>query len=188
MGRDKARLEIDGVRLAHGAASRLAEVCGTVVLADGGRGSAAGWTSIEDGPGRGPAAGLLGAAARHPRSRLLALACDLPRVPAELLARLAAPADRAADGEALVPRWQRGVEPLCACYLPSALARLAGRVAAPGSAGDDRRFALHSWLEDLDVRYLEGAELARFGSPEEIFLNLNRPEDLRHLVSGPATR
>jgi molybdenum cofactor guanylyltransferase len=177
MGQDKARLEIDGVRLVESAAARLATVCATVVLADGGRRTAAGWASLEDGPGRGPAAGLLAAAARHPRRRLLVLACDLPGVSAELLARLA----DGGDGEALVPRWRRGVEPLCACYRPSALVRLARRVAA-GS------FALHRWLEELDAGYLEGAELARFGSPEDVFLNLNRPEDVERLVSGRGKR
>jgi len=183
MGRDKAGLELDGVSLVERAASRLATVCGTVLLADGGRRSTPGWTSIEDGPGRGPAAGLLAAAERHPQSSLLALACDLPLVPEELLARLAATGRRtaAAGGEALVPRWRRGLEPPCACYRAPAFAHLARRVAA-GS------FALHRWLEDMDVRYLEGAELDRFGPPEEMFFNLNRPEDLKRLVSGPATR
>ncbi len=187
MGRDKARLELDGVNLAHSAASKLAAVCDAVLLADGGRRSVPGWTSVEDGPGRGPAAGLLAAAECHPQSSLLVLACDLPLVPAELLARLAAPGRRDAGrietvhAAALVPRWRRGIEPLCARYRPSALVQLARRVAAGN-------FALHRWLETLDVHYLEGAELVRYGRPEETFFNLNRPEDLQRLVSARATR
>lgn len=180
MGRDKARLELDGVNLAQGALVKLAAVCDTVLLADGGRGSAPGWTSIADGPGRGPAAGLLAAAERHPESSLLVLACDLPLVPAGLLSRLAAPG-RAVPAAALVPRWRRGIEPLCARYSPAALERLAARVATGN-------FALHRWLATLDVHYLEGAELAGYGRPEESFFNLNRPEDLERLVSGRATR
>ena len=34
---------------------------------------------------------------------------------------------------------------------------------------------------ELEVRWLEGEELRRFGPPEELFLNLNRPQDLERL-------
>lgn len=177
MGRDKARLEIAGdggepVSLGEHAARRLAEVCADVVVADGGRGSVPGRRSIADGPGAGPAAGILGAAALRPGQDLLILACDLPRVPAALLGRLADPGEP--GGAARVPRWARGVEPLCALYRPAALEHLAERVA-------DGRLALHRWLETVDVCYLEAGEIARFGPPGEIFLNLNRPEDMERL-------
>ncbi len=182
MGQDKARLEIDGVSLVERAATKLATVCDTVVIADGGRRTTPRWTSIEDGPGRGPAAGLLGAARHYPASDLLVLACDLPLVPEALLAKLAALLQRTADGgeKAAVPRWQRGVEPLCACYRPAALTALSRRIAA-------HRYTLHRWLETLKIRYLEADELVRYGRPEETFLNLNRPADLARLVSGPTS-
>lgn len=169
MGRDKALVRFGGVPLAEHAARLLARVCATVLVADRGRDLIPDFRSIPDGPGAGPAAGLLGAAARHPGSDLLALACDLPQVTPALLARLAAPS--AVD--ALVPRWRRGVEPLVACYRPRALQALAEEAEAG-------RFALHSLfeLERLRVDYLEAAELEACGRPEELFRNLNRPRDL----------
>ncbi len=177
MGRDKALIEVAGTSLAEHAARRLAEVVTEVVLADGGRRSVPGRRSIADGPGAGPAAGILAAAALRPGRDLLVLACDLPQVPAALLERLARPT--AAD--ARVPRWQRAVrrpavEPLCALYRPRALARLEARVAAGGPAS--RSLALHRLLDDLEVRYLEAEELRPFGLPGELFLNLNHPQDL----------
>jgi molybdopterin-guanine dinucleotide biosynthesis protein A len=146
-----------------------------VAVADGGRGLLPGLPSLPDGPGRGPAAGILGAAVAYPGRRLLVLACDLPRVPAPLLAALARSGAEAIDWA--VPRWSGGVEPLCALYGPAALAALASRV-------ESGRLALHALLEEgIAVRVLEGEELAGFGEPGEIFLNLNTPEDWERYVA-----
>jgi len=157
MGRDKALLEARGGILPALAARRLAAVCAEVAV----------------GPGRGPAAGILGGAAAYPGRLLLVLACDLPRVPPALLAELARPP--AADW--VIPRWSGGVEPLCALYGPAALAALGRRV-------ERGRLALHALFEEgLAARVLEGDELARFGQPGEIFLNLNTPEDWERYIS-----
>jgi molybdenum cofactor guanylyltransferase len=171
MGRDKAGLVLDGETLAAGAARRLAAVCPQVALADRGRRLVSGLPSLPDGPGRGPAAGLLGAARAFPGHPLLALACDLPHVPIPLLAELAREPDAAADW--VVPRWQDGPEPLCALWGPRALAVLEARVARG-------TFALWSLAEEegLQVRWLDGALLAAFGDPGALFLNVNTPEEL----------
>jgi molybdopterin-guanine dinucleotide biosynthesis protein A len=164
---DKARLE--GAALPLGATERLAVVCTEVAVADRGRELVPGRRSLADGAGGGPAAGILGGAAAYPGRPLLVLACDLPQVPAGLLAELAG--SEAADW--VVPRWEGGLEPLCAFYGPAALAALAARVR-------EGRFALHDLAseEGLAVRYLEGEALRRFGDPEKIFFNLNTPGDL----------
>ncbi|HEY0513523.1 MAG TPA: NTP transferase domain-containing protein [Thermoanaerobaculia bacterium] len=174
MGRDKALLMARGEPLDESlpaaAARRLAAVCAEVAVADRGRGLLPGVPSLADGPGRGPAAGILGAAAAYPGRSLLVLACDLPEVPVDLLAELV----RWEDYDAAVPRWAGGFEPLCALYGPAALAVLAARV-------ERGRFALHELAAEagLTVRVVGEDELARFGRPEEIFLNLNTPEDWR---------
>lgn len=174
MGRDKAGILLDGESLVRRAASLLAAVCSEVVLADRGRGLLPGVPSLPDGPGRGPAAGILGAARAFPGRSLLVLACDLPRVPRSLLEDLA----RSTGFDWAVPRRDGRLEPLCALYAPAALAALEARV----ERGD---FALHHLAqEDLAVRYLEEAELARFGRPEEILLNVNSPEDLEKLLES----
>jgi molybdopterin-guanine dinucleotide biosynthesis protein A len=170
MGRDKALLEIEGETLLARAARRLGEVCAEVLIADRGTGPA----SVPDGPGRGPAAGLLGAARARPGRSLLVLAVDLPFVPVPLLEELA----RSEAGlpelpDLIIPSWSGGVEPLCAVYGPAALAVLEERVG---------RGRLDLWsLPDtpgLAVRRLGEEELRRFGEPARMFLNLNRPEDL----------
>jgi molybdopterin-guanine dinucleotide biosynthesis protein A len=170
MGRDKALLVMAGETLVARAVRRLRAVCAETAVADGGRRLLAGVESLPDGPGAGPAAGILGAAARFPGRPLLVVACDLPDLPIALLAALAqAPAPEAL----VVPRWAGGIEPLCARYGASALAALARRV----EAGE---MALHPLAESpgVAVRFLEGGELAAFGDPAVLFHNLNRPEDL----------
>jgi len=176
MGRDKALLVLDGRTLARRAADRLAAVCERVLMADRGRGVAPGLASVVDGPGRGPAAGILGAALEAPGHPLLVLACDLPAVPAELLAALAERAGRAPD--MVLPRWAGGMEPLVAVYGPGALAALGAQVAS-GEYSPGRLAA----RPDLDVGFLEGEALAVFGEPEAIFRNVNRPEDLEAFQS-----
>jgi molybdopterin-guanine dinucleotide biosynthesis protein A len=171
MGRDKATIELQGETLATRAVRLLGEICGEVVVADAGRRLVEGTASIPDGPGRGPAAGILGAAQVFPGRQLLVLAVDLPRIPVALLAEIAA-----SSADLAIPRWSYGLEPLCALYGPAALAALAERV------GKDR-FDLHTLpaFPGLTVRYVEEEEIRRFGAPEEIFLNLNRPQDLERL-------
>lgn len=166
MGRDKALLEIEGETLLASAVRRLAEVCEEVLVADAGR-----LGGIPDGPGRGPAAGLLGAARARPGRSFLALAVDLPFVPVPLLAELAR-----SEADLAMPAWSGGVEPLCALYGPAALALLEERVG-------QGRLSLWNLPEEpgLSVRRLGDEELARFGDPARMFLNLNTPKDLKDL-------
>ncbi len=185
MGRDKAGLVLGGETLAAGAARRLAAVCPVVVVADRGRQLVPGLPSLPDGPGRGPAAGLLGAARAHPGRPLLALACDLPHVPVALLAELVRIFD--AGGEDwVVPCWQSRLEPLCALWGPRALASLEARAAR----GIYTLWSL-AGEEDLAVHRIEEDRLTAFGSPEEMFFNVNTPEELetartRRFTPGPS--
>ncbi|HTQ79350.1 MAG TPA: NTP transferase domain-containing protein, partial [Thermoanaerobaculia bacterium] len=158
-----------GESLADRAARRLAAVCPEVILADGGRGLLARWRSVGDGPGTGPAAGILGAAQACPGQSLLVLACDLPEVPETLLAEIARPS----GFDWVVPRWRGRIEPLSALYRPPALAAL-GELVAAGTLGPHRL----AEVPGLSVRYLGSDLLARYGPPERMFANLNTPEDL----------
>jgi molybdopterin-guanine dinucleotide biosynthesis protein A len=184
MGRDKAALRWSGSTLLERTVERLAAVCAEVVVADRGRGLLAdtGTVSVDDGPGGGPAAGILGAATAHPGRDLLVLACDLPRVPASLLSAIAA---LGGGADWVVPAWgePERLEPLCALYRPAALAALAGRV-------DRGRYALHRLIEapGLAVRRLGREALEAHGRPAEMFLNVNAPEDFAVLRGGAAAR
>jgi molybdopterin-guanine dinucleotide biosynthesis protein A len=204
MGSDKALLTVDGETLAARAARRLLAVCPHVVVADGGRGLLPALPSVPDGPGAGPAAGILGAARACPGQPLLVLACDLPAVPSDLLAELvalaaalveplmlpsdppaaASPRDAVRAGghrpaDWVLPRWERGVEPLSAFYQPAAVVALTAAV-------ERGMLALHRLAETapLRVHWLDGEPLRRFGLPGDLFLNLNSPADLERWLAG----
>lgn len=174
MGTDKAtlRLEEGGPTLACHAYDKLSQVCSQVLTADGGRRCAPG--SIVDGPGRGPAAGILGASRVAPGCPLLVLACDLPQVPSGLLQALAS-----GRADWLVPTWQGHVEPLCSLWGPAALQCLA---AAVGRG----RYALWQLTRhpSLKVAWLAESDLRQWGDPAELFLNLNRLADLTRWRTG----
>ena len=168
LGRDKATLVIEGETLAARAARKLATACTEVAIADRGRCLIEELPSLADGPGEGPAAGILGAARAYPGRVLLVLACDLPEVPEPLLVALA---QEHADWA--VPRRGDRLEPLCALYGPAALAALADAVAAGDLAPHHLAAA-----PGLALRFLDEDLLARFGDPDRMFLNLNDPADL----------
>ncbi len=113
----------------------------------------------------GPLRGML-AAARHRSSvAWLILACDLPKLSAEVLEWLVS--QRSAAHIAVLPRTPTGVEPLLAIYEPDGMAALSALVGAgaraPRALVDDPRVAMPSLPAEL---------LAACA-------NANTPEDLR---------
>ncbi len=123
-------------------------------------------------PGTGVLGGILTAvlwARELRREAALVLACDMPFVPAALLRELAARAGRA---RVVVPAspGRRGLEPLCAaCGADTAAA-----IEAALARGDR---AVVSFYDDVEVVVLPIDEVRRFGDPERMFWNVNRPED-----------
>jgi molybdopterin-guanine dinucleotide biosynthesis protein A len=171
LGDDKSRiLHPRGGTLLDWTVRRLEAACDEVLVAS--RGRHAHPASIDDGPGAGPAAGILGAAGARPGRSLLVLACDLPEVPSSLLAYLAERGRHGAVCDWIVPAHPR-IEPLCALYAPPALDTLTRRVA-------NGRYSLHGLLDEpaLSVCRLGAEELAPFGPSATLFRNLNTAEDL----------
>ena len=128
-------------------------------------------TTIPDvRPGFGTLGGIYTAVSA--RAPVLCVAWDMPFIPQQLLRMLV---DRMAAGtfDAVLPEssGRRGLEPLCAVY---------GRACAPAIAkrlesGDLRAIAFHA---DVRVDIVPLAQVRGLGDPEELFFNVNTPEDL----------
>jgi len=118
------------------------------------------------------------AALVHAGGPALVVAWDMPFVPAALLRALRDAADNA---DAVVPESdsRRGLEPLCAYYGPGCIAAIEQRIAA----GDRRVIAFY---DDVRLVRLSAAEVARFGDPALLFMNVNTPEE-RVLAEAHAT-
>lgn len=184
LGRSKAGLRLpggpaaeSGPTLVEWAADRLAAAprIDEILVAGGGAAieppanvRTASVTAVEDGPGSGPAAGVLGAARARPDTSLLVLACDLPLAPVGLLSALASSgADLAAAAGDVSDRWTMNLT--CALWTPPALSVLATRVAA----GDFRLYPL-TGCSRLSI---EPVAAARFGNPDDVLLNVNTADD-----------
>ncbi len=169
MGRDKATLELRGRTLAERCAATLSRVAAEIVQIGATPVDGLDVEHLQDlRPDTGPAAGIETALV-HARDRaVIALAVDVPLVPARLLRAVLA---MVADGAPIAaPRTAGGWHPLCAAYAAESLTALRPRL-------DAGAFGLQSMLEEIAVP-LEGRALANLGDPEEMLLNLNRPGDL----------
>ena len=119
--------------------------------------------------GRASAIGIH-AALSHTNTDMVVLAWDMPFVPAALVAELAR---LLTDGvSAVVPHGPEGLQPVCAAYSRSIIPLLE-RLIGEGFV------KLSMVLAGLPaVRELDLATVARFGDPQTIFFNVNRPDDL----------
>jgi molybdenum cofactor guanylyltransferase len=93
--------------------------------------------------GCGPMGGLASLLGHAAGRDAIALACDMPFVPLELLQRLAAES----GGDAVVPRRASGLEPLCALYRAPMRERVEAALA-------ESRFSLQRLLREAAVRVL----------------------------------
>jgi len=105
------------------------------------------------------------------RDAAVVLACDMPFVPADLLRRLARDAGgrRVSLPESDGPR---GMEPLCAVYG-------VGCSGAITRALDRGERAIISFFSEVEVRRLPLRAVRRYGDPDRLFFNVNRPEERR---------
>jgi molybdopterin-guanine dinucleotide biosynthesis protein A len=173
-GIPKGLLEVGGIRILDRLVAAFLEGLGSLPLLVANTPDAGSWRGdlrvVADRiPGGGTLAGLHAAVWEAP-APVVAIAWDMPFVPAGLIAALARGLD-AADVVIPASGGRRGVEPLCAGYGPAT----GPAMAAALERGDLRAIAFH---EAVRVRVVPEAELRLFGDPARMFFNVNTPEDL----------
>ena len=187
MGRDKGLLDFGGVPLILHTA-RLLEPLVTEVTVVGSprRYAALGLRAIADemtrtpkggiNPGRGPLAGIAAAlAATHSRWNVI-VACDLPYLSAEWLDWLLSRALRS-RGEAVVPRTERGIEPLAAVYRRECGAPIAAALARGVRKVSDA-------IEELRLDLVYPREWRRIDPSGLVLRNMNAPGDYEEARNG----
>jgi molybdopterin-guanine dinucleotide biosynthesis protein A len=180
MGRDKGLLDFDGVPLILHTARLLEPLVSEVTVVGSPRRYAAlglhviadGDAQVQRGPNglsHGPLAGIATAlAATHSRWNLI-VACDLPYLSAEWLEWLLSRAMRS-RGEALIPRTERGLEPLAAVYRRECGAPLAAALARGMRKVSDA-------VEELRLDFVYPREWRRIDPSELTLRNMNAPKD-----------
>jgi molybdopterin-guanine dinucleotide biosynthesis protein A len=103
---------------------------------------------------------------------VLCVAWDMPFVTGPLLRALVERFEQG-DVDAVLPEssGRRGLEPLCAVYGSACAPAIEKRLAA----GDLKAISFH---DDVRVGILSLARVRTFGDPDELFFNVNTPQDL----------
>ncbi len=171
LGQDKAALAFGGRPLLHVVIERVSAVCDEVIVA-GARGRAeAGLPAkfVEDAvPDQGPLAGVQAGLAAASADFVLVVACDMPFLDPDLLARMAS---LPRDYQALVPRFGGRRHPLHAVYARSCLPVVESLLAEGGNS-------MEALLARVAVRELAEEDICR-NDPEGLSLfNLNNRADL----------
>ncbi|MBD0370590.1 MAG: molybdenum cofactor guanylyltransferase [Pyrinomonadaceae bacterium] len=177
MGRDKARLTLQGRSFVELICEALGQVAGRVNLAGAKNVDAS--LKIESVAdvyeGWGALGGLHGALAACRADWAAVSACDLPFVTGELFARLAALRE---DSEAVVPRQRDGrLQPLCALYRAEVCREAARRLI---ECGERRPRAL---VQEVRARVVAWEELADLTGASLFFENVNTPLDYENARS-----
>jgi molybdopterin-guanine dinucleotide biosynthesis protein A len=174
MGRDKAQLAVAGEPAATRLAKLLAGLFEDVLLVGGEPPSEAPGRRVADAAGpRCALRGLVTALAAAREERVVVLATDLMAItPDVLLALVAYP-----EADAVVPRRDGFAQPLAALY------RRAPALAAAERALAADTLALKDVLAQLEVRWLEGDDLAALDPDSEALANVNTPADYERILA-----
>ena len=181
MGTDKALLEVGGRTLLLRAVDLVREAGGDPIVIGpprppaalgGARQADEAWGAAGQG---GPLPALRhGLALCGAGQAALALACDVPLVPASFLRFLVG----AVPGwDAVVPRVAGDMHVLTAAYDPGACLAVLDRALARGTR------AVHAVLGDLRVRFLDAEAIAPYGGAA-ILLNVNTPAEKEQAESA----
>jgi len=170
MGKDKAFLELRGHTLLARALDLAGTAAGDVRIVGEARKFAAFGPVIEDlYRDRGPLAAIHAALMSTTAELNLVLAVDLPFLQPGFLKYLISEARRT-GAVVTVPHAGGGLQPLCAVYR-RAFAEVAERSLRQGTNKIDPLF------DQVETRVLEAKELLAEGFAEEMFRNLNTPEE-----------
>jgi molybdopterin-guanine dinucleotide biosynthesis protein A len=177
MGVDKARLKVDDQPLLLRTVNLLrAHLDWVAVVGPVGR-----YEFIQDPvvpdhwPGKGPLAALLTGLEHSSSEWNVFLACDLPLLDGRFIDLLIRSAT-ASQSQAVIPRTRDGWQPLCAAYHRTC----AFPIRAALGEGE---LTVVSVLPRLRVEVINEEHLARAGLGEEIFENLNGPEDWERIMA-----
>ncbi len=131
-----------------------------------------GLTQIEDIiPHQGPLAGLYSGLMASRSFYNFVVAGDMPFLSTNLIKYMK---DKAGNADILVPKTQRGIEPLHAIYSKNCLDVIKQKIFS-----EKEKLSLESIFTELKVEYILEDEIRQFSLPEMVFFNINTPEDIK---------
>ena len=150
-------------------AGHLAAICSEVILVNYRGAIPLPYRTVPDAyPDSGSLGGIYSGLAAASDGWAFAVAADMPFLNGALIRHMLA---LPREWDALVPRIGGRPEPLHALYGPACLPAMRRRIEA-------RQLKIAGFFEDVQVRFLEEAEVRRFDPDLRSFFNINTPADL----------
>jgi molybdopterin-guanine dinucleotide biosynthesis protein A len=174
-GRIKAHLEVEGRRIIDRQLEVLRPLFADIAVCsdDAAPYADTGLPVLADAvPNQGPLGGIVSALEWSPRSRVFAVACDMPFLDARVIELLLA-----RSGELVVPIVAGRPDPLHAVYSRSALEVVRARLARG-------RRKVASLLDELHAVRVEERELRALDAELRCLCNLNSMSDLKNLSAS----
>jgi molybdenum cofactor guanylyltransferase len=175
MGRDKALLNWGGITLLEHALELARAVSERVVVVGSAQHARCGAVLVDIFPGQGPLGGIHTALEASRSDLNLVLAVDMPLVESRFL-RFMIDQARQSGAMVTIPRTAEGWQPLCAVYHRS-FAAMAREALEQGKNKIDVLFS------QTTLEVLGEAQLVGEGFSEDMFRNLNTPEELERARS-----
>jgi molybdopterin-guanine dinucleotide biosynthesis protein A len=179
-GQDKALQKLGGQTMLERTCALLKQVTGDVaIVAPADKYDFREFRQVADRwPGEGPLGGIITAiedAQLQPQRAEWALivSCDMPFLSCAWLKYLVALAEKS-DADAIVPRSESGLEPLCACWR----IEVAGQIRASFDEGIRK---IGDALMRIRTEVLDESEWKRFDTAGRLFWNMNTPADFEEI-------
>ena len=177
MGIDKAFLELAGRTLLDRCLNLAASIGSPAMIVGDPRRFSRFGSVVEDlYPGHGPLGGIHAALASATSDLNLILAVDLPFLRPEFLQYLISRA-LGTGAVVTVPRAAGGLQPLCALYRKAFLP-ISERSLLAGKNKIDALFT------EVETLVIDGHEIRNAGFSEEMFRNVNTPDDWKEAQAG----
>lgn len=172
MGSDKAFLAVGRQCMIERVAGLLRGVFEEILIAGGSKEAEiqTGLPVVGDQiPASGPLGGIHAGLAAAGNQLCLVVACDMPFISPELACLLV---ERAVDHDAAVPRHGMYMEPLFSVYRKTCIPAIEESLLSS-------RYKVVDFYQRVRVNYINEEEWRHLADPEEVFLNINTPHDLK---------
>ncbi len=179
-GEPKALMDVGGARIVDRVVRALREVSDDLLLVTNTPDlyESLGLPMVPDVfPDSGSLGGIYSGLAAAPGEAALTVACDMPFLSPEVMRLVTA---RAGEADVVAPLVGGQWETLHACYGKACLGPIEQRLRAG-------RFKITGFFPDVRVLAVAEDEVARWGRPDVVFMNVNTPDDLaraRALAGG----
>ncbi|MDD5384073.1 MAG: molybdenum cofactor guanylyltransferase [Gallionella sp.] len=175
MGTDKASLLLDGQTLLQSVIATMQQLFPQVIVSVRQPRAAVDLPQIcDEQPDGGPLAGLVASLGQITTPWAFMVACDMPFVVPEVVELLAG---YRLQHQAVVPVVHGHPQPLAAFYATSCLAPLRTSLVA-------QQKGLRGVLKQLDVRYVDEAEMLEADPQLRSFFDLDTPQDFAAALNG----